>query len=108
MRAAPLTPDERALADAIAGRGETVLALLRELVEIPSPTADLAGPRAVGERVAEALRAAGWRTRWETGRDAGGAAREHLLAECGSGTPRPWMGRTVGSGRDAVLSSRTL
>lgn len=59
-----LSPAERRLVDAVDRRLPATLALVRETVDIPSATENVAGVRRVGEVYARELKALGFRVRW--------------------------------------------
>jgi len=61
---AALSRTERAIAKHAAAGQASAEALLQRVVDIPSPTEDTAGVRAVGDAFAGELRAIGFETRW--------------------------------------------
>ena len=79
---AALDRTERAIAKHAAAGQSAAEALLQRVVDIESPTENVAGVRAAGDAVAEELRAIGFKTRWiempEEMKRAG-----HLVAESG-------------------------
>lgn len=79
LRAA-LVPEEKAIADWLAGQKEAMVSLLEKTVKIDSPSENVAGVRAHADALAEELRAIGLETRWvplpEDSKRAG-----HLFAE---------------------------
>ena len=79
---AALDRTERAIAKQAAAGQPAAEALLQRVVDIESPTENVAGVRAAGDAVAEELRAIGFKTRWiempEEMKRAG-----HVVAESG-------------------------
>ena len=79
---AELDRTERAIAQHAAAGQPAAVALLQRVVDIESPTENVAGVRAVGEAFAEELRSIGFRTRWVE-LPAGMHRAGHLVAESG-------------------------
>src|SRR5215217_6282643 len=81
-----LTPDERALADAVDAANPQALALLERVVNINSGSMNFPGVRAVGDVFRGELEALGFTTRWVDGAPFKRAG--HLVAERKGGGPR--------------------